>query len=98
MDDVYYHPEKIGLDLIGDVEWSDEPYEFDMTAVWQDPTTRGIYYADDSGCSCPSPFENFHTRDDLTCATKAQVIAHLRSRGALKAESLIDRVRALPIH
>ena len=51
-----------------------------MTAVWRDPATGQLYFADDSGCSCPSPFEEFYTRDQLTAATRHEVLAHLEKR------------------
>lgn len=62
--DVYYNPEKFGLELVGEIEWREEPYEFDMTIVLK--KARGEYYlAHDSGCSCPSPFEDFTSIDKL---------------------------------
>ena len=77
-EDVYSSPQKLGLDYIGDVEWDDEPYQFNMTAVWRDPQTGQIYWADDSGCSCPSPFEDVKSRDDLTAGTADELDAYLK--------------------
>lgn len=62
--DVYYQPEKFGLKIIADVEWDHEDYQFNMTVVWQDEDGN-FYMADDSGCSCPSPFENVTALDML---------------------------------
>ena len=60
---VYYNPEALGLEMVGDVEWVGASYEFDMTGVWKEK--RGVYWiGDDSGCSCPCPFEDT-TKDDL---------------------------------
>ncbi len=61
---IYYNPEKYGLEPVGAIDWNDEPYEFDMTAVWKDERDR-YYYASDAGCSCPTPFEDFHSLSDL---------------------------------
>ena len=61
---IYYHPEKYGLEEVGEVDWDDEPYQFNITAVWRDE--NGDYYlASDSGCSCPAPFEDFNSLSDL---------------------------------
>lgn len=40
------------------VEWSGEAYEFDETCVFESKETGMLFYAEDAGCSCPSPFEN----------------------------------------
>lgn len=62
--DPYYNPEHFGLELVGSIEWVGESYEFNMTAVWKE--SRGKYYiADDSGCSCPSPFEDYTKKEEL---------------------------------
>lgn len=53
------------------VEWSGESYEFDQTAVFESKETGMLFYADDTGCSCPIPFENT-TFDDLTPITRLQ--------------------------
>ena len=80
MSEIYSSPEKYGLRTIGEVEWSDGCYQFDLTVIWQDTTTGVVYYADDSGCSCPSPFEDTG-RDDLTVIDRPQtLIVHLAKR------------------
>lgn len=63
--DVYYQPEKFGLTIVGSIELYDEAYQFDTIVVWwhEDGT---IYVGHDSGCSCPSPFEDYTTLDSLT--------------------------------
>lgn len=61
---MYYGDLPDGVTFIGDIEWDDEAYQFNMTGIWK--TKRGEYWiGDDSGCSCPSPFEDFHSVDDL---------------------------------
>lgn len=77
---VYYHPEKSGLTTTGEVDFSSGCYEFDYTVVWRDASGQ-LYYADDSGCSCPSPFETTGM-DDLTPCTLADLQAHLEKRVA----------------
>lgn len=56
---------------IGEVEWSYEAYQFDLTRVYRQISTGDLFYATDSGCSCPSPFED--TEDtDLTPIKRMQ--------------------------
>lgn len=80
MNNVYYSPEKFGLTTVGGLDYSSGSYEFDCTMVWVDDQ-KNLYYADDSGCSCPSPFEGLGL-NDLTKATVAQLQGHLRARMA----------------
>lgn len=80
MNDPYYSPEKFGLRTIGEIQWGPACYSFDLTAVWQDTATGALFYADDSGCSCPSPFQG-QGRDDLTAIDKPQTfIDHVNQR------------------
>lgn len=61
---VYYNPQDYGLEIVGELEWSEPCYDFDMTVVWKEK--RGTYWiGDDSGCSCPSPFEDITEKDEL---------------------------------
>jgi len=75
---VYYDPEKFGLTQVGALDYSDGAYQFDLTVVWVDVSGQ-LYYADDSGCSCPSPFEDTGI-NDLTKATVSSLRDHLRGR------------------
>lgn len=58
MSNIYYNPEKFGLVIVGEVEFSSDSYGFDTSVVWRDVETGALYYGDDSGCSCPCPFED----------------------------------------
>lgn len=62
---VYYNPEKWGLEPVAEVEYSSGSYEFDTRVVWKDRNTGTHYTARDSGCSCPVPFEDITTLADL---------------------------------
>jgi hypothetical protein len=62
--DLYYQPEAFGITTIGEVSWHEESYEFDFTVVWQSKEDPKLFYwARDSGCSCPSPFEDYTSLD-----------------------------------
>lgn len=76
MINIYYHPEKYGLTTVGQIEWCDDPYQFDLTVVWKDNAGQ-IYWASDSGCSCPSPFED-HDRSTLTCGSAGEFARYVQ--------------------
>jgi hypothetical protein len=59
----YYSPERVGLKIVGMVEFEPD-YSFDMFVVWEDKEGL-VYMASDSGCSCPSPFEDIRSIEDL---------------------------------
>jgi hypothetical protein len=61
---IYYSPEDHSLKLFGELDEPNLSYEFHMLVVWVSHDGR-LWYAEDSGCSCPSPFEDFHSVDDL---------------------------------
>jgi|SRR6188474_638227 len=74
--DMYYNPDKFGIEIVAEVEWSPPCYDFDLTVVWVDK--EGTYYwASDSGCSCPSPFEDYTQLVDADSGTKWEAIKHL---------------------
>lgn len=72
----YYDPEKCGLTLLSFDE-PDMSYEYNTLCFWATPEGY-VYTASDSGCSCPTPFEEAHARD-----TVAEVIATLERVGSL---------------
>lgn len=63
----YSNPEKCGLEIVaGPLDFSSGSYEFDYLIVWRDLATNKFYWGQDSGCSCPSPFEDARGLSDLT--------------------------------
>lgn len=63
--DVYYQPEKFGLVPVAELELSEPDYSFDLVMVWEHTETGQLYVGYDSGCSCPSPFEDYTSLDKL---------------------------------
>lgn len=64
MSNIYYSPEEYGLEVVGAIERSGDCYQFDMVVVWKQ--ARGKYWiGQDSGCSCPSPFEDIYDVNSL---------------------------------
>lgn len=62
---IYYSPEAYGLEVFEMIQRDDMSYSFDMFVIWKDKDTNTLYYADDMGCSCPSPFED-DSRETIT--------------------------------
>lgn len=90
----YTNPEGFDLTYVGAVEWNGNRYEFNLTAVWVDE--EGTYFwASDSGCSCPSPFEWLTGLDHegVSSGTKIEVIAALSAHE--KAGRALDLIQRL---
>lgn len=77
---VYYSPEASGLTVVAEIDYSDGCYVFDWRVVWKHEDGR-LLTGRDSGCSCPTPFEDFTLetleRVDITALT-AEVAEELR--------------------
>lgn len=56
-DNPYYSPEKCGLEIFESIDTAGS-YEFDMFVVWKKLDDNTLWWDTDSGCSCPSPFDN----------------------------------------
>lgn len=82
MSNVYNNAVDYGLDVLCIMEEPNLNYEFNMFVVWKkpnydnEPTGSQILYAVDSGCSCPSPFEDICSVEQLT---RVQNTEELRS-------------------
>lgn len=83
----YYNPDAFGLTTVGTVELDDESYEF-WTLLVQEKDGK-FYVNTDSGCSCPSPFEQYTTMESLgkplTAREAADKVTEI-GRGATRAE------------
>lgn len=87
---VYYDPEKFGLEIVGMVDFSSGSYEFSYFVVWQDTETKVLYWAEDSGCSCPTPFE-YVGRDKMEHGSPHDVLRVLGERRAKADESSYEK-------
>lgn len=74
----YDAPSKHGLTRVGDLDFSGGGYEFDITVVFWDGKT--LLWGDDAGCSCPSPFEDFHDAAAFERGTAKRLKEHLLRR------------------
>ena len=62
---VHSNPEKFDLVVVDEIDYSSGSYEFDYRTVWKHTITGKVYTARDSGCSCPSPFQDYTSLADL---------------------------------
>lgn len=60
---VYYDPADCGLEIFATLS-EDLSYEFNILLVVKDKVSGKLFYAQDAGCSCPTPFEDFHYYND----------------------------------
>lgn len=82
---VYYYPENVGLEVVGHLDEDGLDYEFHILGVWR--TSNGsIVWAEDSGCSCPVPFEDYHYNGPEDHNLEADL------------NELLERVREFPCH
>ena len=61
MPNIYYEPEAFGLQEVAEIDYSTGSYEFDTRVVWKVKGHLIFYTARDSGCSCPTPFEDYYS-------------------------------------
>lgn len=79
MNDVYYNPEQFDLKVVAEIDLSDGDYQFDLRVVWRHLPTGRLLTARDSGCSCPSPFEDYHSIDDLEVMNLDEIVREIRT-------------------
>lgn len=101
MSNVYYVPDNLGLTVVAEIEYSDQSYCFDTRVVWKD-TSGKLYTARDSGCSCPTPFEDYTTlesidtfnMDELRSEVDAELKSSYRNINGVQAKDFISAVEA----
>ena len=59
----YYGENNDGLQVVASIELYEEDYQFDIAAVFY--KDHKFYTGMDSGCSCPTPFEDFNSLEDF---------------------------------
>lgn len=62
-----YNPENFDppLRLVAQLDAHEPSFSFDIFLVVQVIETGEVFVADDSGCSCPVPFEDFNSLSDF---------------------------------
>ena len=101
---VFYSPEKWGLKTVGSLN-NGGGFDFDYFSVWID-ASGFLYAAEDSGCSCPYPFENVTTIEQLTRYSNASDLevamvawkeTDYRANGVMRGEidALVSKAKAM---
>src|SRR3990167_8896521 len=67
MYELYGEPSKVGLEIVAELDTGGS-YDFDKVVVWRRKIDGAYLWLADSGCSCPSPFEDYGV-DDLKSLT-----------------------------
>lgn len=67
---------RFGVERIYELSLSDESWWFDLMLCVYDPETNAYWFAFDSGCSCPSPFEAIDSPDDFEGPFDSATAAH----------------------
>ena len=100
-DNIYYNPEKYGLEVVDIIDDPNSCYSFDSVLVVKNATGRVGWLAD-SGCSCPVPYEDFgvddiqwlpETMDDFLAATRDR--ESYDGRPFYSSTDVVDTLRAL---
>lgn len=68
MNNIYYSPEKFGLQIFESIDTAGS-WEFDTFVIFKRISDGALFWTSDSGCSCPTPFESIGI-DDLNIITK----------------------------
>lgn len=61
----FNYDDDFGLENLGEISLHEPDWSFDLLSVWVDPGTGVFYGATTSGCSCPSPYEEYESLADL---------------------------------
>lgn len=56
-DNPFYSPESCGLEIFDSIDTAGS-YEFDIFCIWKKLDDNTLWWDSDSGCSCPSPFDD----------------------------------------
>ena len=97
MSNPYYQPEELGLTTIAELNDNAASYDFNMVVAWKH-TDGSIYWQQDSGCSCPAPFEDYHDLASLNRAAPdlrdlEEAVAAHRTHSQADADAFLNAVR-----
>jgi hypothetical protein len=63
---VYYNPASWGMEIFAELDNPNLSYEYETLIVLKHVESGKFYWAHDSGCSCPTPFEDYNKIEDLS--------------------------------
>ena len=61
---VYYNPGASGLELVHTYDQDNLSYEYNTFVILRDVKNGNLFWARDSGCSCPTPFEDYYYNEN----------------------------------
>lgn len=77
----YEDHETLGLKFVDEFDFREPDYSFDLYRVMFDVNRKMYRVGEDSGCSCPSPFEDFNSDADWgEPLTAKAVVAAVRAK------------------
>ena len=94
---VYYDPEKSGLEIFKFIDTAGS-YEFDMFVIWKKKDDGRLFYATDSGCSCPTPFENCYEIDEITNETLYNFEQALQNHYNISTSDVMNITKSVKDH
>jgi hypothetical protein len=77
----YYYPEKLGLEKLAEHDFSDGDYCFDYRVIWRHTESGRLLTERDSGCSCPSPFEDYSSVESLSAFNADELVNEAKNEG-----------------
>lgn len=72
MRNIYYHPEECGFSVFYTLDQNAD-CGFDIFLILKKNDTEELFYATDSGCSCPSPFDDTDVSNFVPIRTDEQL-------------------------
>lgn len=88
---------KCGLKLLAVIDEPDMSYSFNTGLLFKHARLPVFWYVEDSGCSCPTPFSDVHSTDDMTRVRSLDELARvLKKNEPLREEdrkAMLDAAR-----
>ena len=94
---IYYNPENSGMTIFDSIDTAGS-YEFDIFLILKKLDDNSLYYTYDSGCSCPTPFEDVCEVDEITHATLYNFEQALENHNGLSREDFLKMLKAVRDH
>lgn len=86
-----YDVKEYEFEILDDIQWGEADYSFDLTRVFIHVPTQALYAANDSGCSCPSPFEDTLVGELTPITTLAELDLFVADRMTYTTPRSVDQ-------
>lgn len=77
---VYDSPESVNWETIGEVNWWEDSWSYDLTVLWRDKSSGTFYWGSDTGCSCSRPFDFAVGLESFYAGNKWDFMAYLNCK------------------